>query len=216
MQSKKMNKYAKIIKISIIFIAIVCTGLLYCCNFKTDTDNLQLQSLESDDWQTGAFSSEASVSNENSVKSTTEAPKVYVYVCGCVTTPGVYGLSQDMRVYQAIEFAGGMTAEADYNYLNMAEFVTDGQKIYVPAISENLPSPVNTESVSGLTSTLININSATKEQLMTLPGIGESKADDIIAYRSAHGLFQVTEDIKNIPGIKEAAFAKLKDLIVVK
>lgn len=231
MLSQNNKKHAKIMRFSVIFIAMVCTGLLYCCNFKTDTDNLQLQSLESDEGRMAVAdmtidkpidkSADTNVdttlagSSDLKKEASSKDPEIYVYVCGCVTSPGVYGSYENTRIYQVIDMAGGMTAEADQDYLNMAEFIKDGQKIYVPSVSEKLSAQTGITG-GAQASGMVNINTAAKEQLMTLPGIGESRADDIISYRSSNGLFKTIEDIKNVSGIKEAAFGKIKDLIVVK
>jgi competence protein ComEA len=133
---------------------------------------------------------------------------IYVYVCGCVNNPGVIGVKEGSRIVDVIAKAGGMTEEADVNALNQAEPVVDGQKVYVPIKGEEVS---NSSSGQGK----VNINTASKDELMTLPGIGESKASDIINYRDSAGGFQTIEDIMQISGIKEAAFEKIKDYIKV-
>lgn len=195
---------------------MACAGILYSCNFYANSDNVQIATLESNDEYTTTEIAATGNTNSISGESTTEPLKLCVYVCGCVMNPGVYELDENMRIYQAIEMAGGLAENADYNYLNMAEYLIDGQKIYVPNMNENLSNEVSSQALENSKSNLININSAAKEQLMTLPGIGESKAEDIILYRKTNGKFETIEDIKKISGIKEAAFSKIKDLIVVK
>ena len=112
------------------------------------------------------------------------------------------------RIWDAIQAAGGTTPEAREEALNQAEHVVDGQTIYVPAREE--------ETTESLTSDgRININAASKEEWMTLPGIGESKAETILEYRKEHGAFQSIEDLMNIPGIKEGVFNKIKEQIKV-
>ena len=133
---------------------------------------------------------------------------IYVYVCGQVMNPGVVCVSEGSRIVDVINLAGGMTDLADINAINQAEFVQDGQKIYVPAMGEKI---VVSSSGDGK----ININTAGEEQLMTLPGIGQSKASAIISYRKENGGFNMIEDIMNIPGIKTSAFNKIKDYICV-
>jgi competence protein ComEA len=111
-----------------------------------------------------------------------------------------------------LKLAGGFSEDAGTDYLNLAETVSDGEKVYVPTVDElNVELAAEEEADSGK----ININTATKEQLITLPGIGESKADSIIAYRTEHGGFSTIEEIMEIPGIKEAVFSKIKELITV-
>jgi competence protein ComEA len=140
---------------------------------------------------------------------TSQTEKVYVYVCGCVNAPGVYAAGTSSRVYELIEMAGGFSEEADGSALNLADTVKDGQKILVPSLNSS-----DEQSLSA-GSGLVNLNTADKQQLMTLPGIGESKADSIIAYRNNNGAFNNIEEIKNISGIKDAAYEKIKDLICV-
>lgn len=163
---------------------------------------------------------------------------IYVQVSGAVARPGVYELSEGSRIFEAIEMAGGLTEEADVRLLNQAKPVSDGEMIYVYAEGEEpLPeevlaanSPAASDSVSDGASAgsedsgdsgasggdgLVNINTATKEQLMTLPGIGQSKAQLIISYRESQGTFEKIEDIMNIEGIKEGVFNKIKDHIRV-
>ena len=141
---------------------------------------------------------------------------IAVYVCGAVVNPGVYQLEEGARVIQAIEAAGGVCNDAKQHYLNLAGFVNDGDKIYVPSTEEIESGYIqdNTYESSG-NILCININTATKSELMQLPGIGESKADSIISYRKEHGNFKTTEDIMLINGIKEAVYNQIKDYIKV-
>lgn len=144
-----------------------------------------------------------------------------VYVCGAVLCPGVYELSEDARVIAAIEAAGGFSAEAAADYLNLARVVLDGEKIEVPTLEEVSLGlvGVSKDNVAGSSPSeevlSININTATKEELMELPGIGESRALSIIAYREENGEFGSIEEIMLVSGIKEGAFAKLKAYIRV-
>ena len=137
---------------------------------------------------------------------------IYVYVCGAVIQTGVYELPQDSRVYEVIEKAGGFAENADISGINQAALLQDEEQIYVPAVGELEQTSQNEgEEKSGK----INLNTSTKEELMTLPGIGESKADSIIKYREEQGKFQSIEDIKQIEGIKDGVFQKIEDLITV-
>ena len=216
MQIIKLKKYANNLKIAIVVILLTCAGILYSCSFNANEDNIQFATLESNNEDATGEIASTSNFNSKAIEPSTELAKICIFVCGCVKNPGVYELQENMRVYQAIDMAGGMTEFANYNYLNMAEYLIDGQKIYVPDMNEDLSNQVSPQAQESSSSTLVNINSATKVQLMTLPGIGESKADDIIAYRTTNNKFETIEDIKKISGIKEAAFSKIKDLIVVK
>lgn len=148
-------------------------------------------------------------SAETGQANTTEAC-IYIYVCGHVKQPGVYQLSVDARICDALAKAGGVTADGNAEALAQAEHMTDGQTIYVPGNEESDNSGQNIEDDG-----LININTASKEELMTLPGIGESKAVTILQYREEHGSFQSVEELMEIPGIKEGVFNKIKSSIKV-
>lgn len=162
----------------------------------------------------------------------TEQNLVYVHVCGAVKRSGVYGLSPGKRVSDAILLAGGCTKDAAVDYINLAQILNDGVRIYIPRKEElelltveqksegvMVADPEKglhqNEDASGNSKRLIDINRASLQELMTLPGIGEAKAEHIIAYREANGGFQVPEDIMNVTGIKEAAFQKLSSYITV-
>lgn len=171
----------------------------------------------------------------------TQIPQtIFVDVCGAVANPGVYELDEGSRIFQAVDAAGGYLPEAAQNYLNRARSLTDGQQIYVPTeeeIAENLEalaakvpealqgsgqedqasesySESGSEEGAGSDS-CINLNTADAAQLCTLSGIGQSKAEAIIAYREEHGGFASIEEIMNVEGIKEGTFSKIKDKISV-
>lgn len=169
--------------------------------------------------------------------------KIYVYICGAVVNAGVVSGGADMRLYQAVELCGGFIDEADGTRVNLAMQLKDGDKIYIPYAYDDISltdemnngcnpnatgisgsntenSGGNSESSGGNTggtgsSNLININKASKSELMQLSGIGEARALDIISYREKYGAFKRIEDIKNVSGIKDAAFNKIKDYICV-
>lgn len=159
---------------------------------------------------------EAGTPEENGTEEAAGAPALYVYVCGEVVSPGVYALSEDSRIYEAVEAAGGFTEEAAREAVNLAARVSDGMQITVYSMEEAMTMPQNAkagEPDSG--PGLVNLNTATKEELMTLKGIGESKAEDILRYRETSGGFKRIEDIMKVPGIKDAGFQKIKDSITV-
>lgn len=149
----------------------------------------------------------------------TEAPSyVYADICGAVKSPGVYRLQEGARVYELVNLAGGLTEDADRISLNQAVPVTDGMKVRVYTLAEAqemTPAEDTAAAAEDPASQKININRADSAQLTQLSGIGESRAADIIAYRTEHGDFQKIEDIMNVAGIKEATFEKIKDRIVV-
>lgn len=146
-----------------------------------------------------------------------EGPRIYVHVCGAVKSPGVYRLEEGSRSYDAVEAAGGFEEGAAEDVLNLAQPLTDGQRLYVPNREETAgmelwESPAMTKAAEN---GRVNINTASGEELMTLSGIGEARAEAILAYRREAGPFLVIEDIMKVPGIKEAAFQKIKDDITV-
>lgn len=138
---------------------------------------------------------------------------IFVYVCGAVREPGVYELPAGSRVYEAVAAAGGMTEQADEKSLNQAGVLEDGQQITVYTAEEAAALPV--QDGTGTSGEKVNLNTASRDALMTLPGIGEAKADAILAYRDEHGGFKSTEEIQQVEGIKEKVFEKIKDQIEV-
>lgn len=146
----------------------------------------------------------------------TAEEQICIYVCGAVVTPGVYEFIPGARVAEAIMAAGGMTEEAAETYWNQAAVLEDGQKIYVPT-KEEAAEEAESQSRGQIIEqeNKINLNTASKEQLMTLSGVGSSRADAIIAYRREYGGFGSIEDIMEIEGIKEGVFKKMKDKITV-
>jgi len=153
--------------------------------------------------------------------------KIYVYVCGAVKKPGVYTLNAGERQIAAVEAAGGMTEEACAAGMNLAAVLNDGERIYVPTMEEASEAGLSGDMkyisgglYSGDTASQhpeerVNLNTATKEELMTLPGIGASKAGKIIQYREDNGRFTDVGQLKNVPGIKEGTYEGLKDMITI-
>ncbi len=147
-----------------------------------------------------------------------ETTKVCVYVCGSVNHPGVYMLEENARLYEAIEAAGGVCEDAAQETMNQAREVVDGERIYVPSTEElengSIAFETGIQNESN-TDGKIDINTAGKEELMTLPGIGQSKAELILSYRESKGRFGKIEELMEIEGIKEGVFNKIKDKIIV-
>jgi competence protein ComEA len=143
----------------------------------------------------------------------TPAP-VTVYVTGSINQPGLYSFPPGSRVNDAIQAAGGFTSDANTSALNLAGVLSDGQKIDVPGLGTPF-APVGGDDPGTAAGAVVNINTATLEQLDSLPGIGPTYAQDIIDYRNANGLFTKIEDLMNVPGIGEGKFEAIKDLITV-
>lgn len=148
------------------------------------------------------------------------AKPIVVHVAGAVAQPGVYSLAPGSRVEDAIQAAGGLLPEANGAALNLAAFVQDGERVVAPtlppAITPGAPA-VRSGTAEPLPEAgqLININTASKAELESLPGIGPVTAQQIIAYREANGPFAQIEDIMDVPGIGEKTFEQIKDLITV-
>ncbi len=164
------------------------------------------------------------ISSECISETETTASFLYVDVAGAVKNPGVVKLPAGSRIYEAIEKAGGFSAQAKRDSVNQAAFLTDGQQLYVYTEEEyaafaagngNTGALQESSGLSDSSDGKVNINQASETELMTLPGIGQSKAADILRYREENGRFEKIEDIMNISGIKEAVFSKIKDKITV-
>lgn len=151
---------------------------------------------------------------------------ITVHVCGAVNSPGVYQLGANDRVIDALVKAGGFRDDASEDALNLASRLTDGCRVYFPSIDEiqgDGNSYKSDEYITGMDKTdvldssnkLVNINTASKDKLMTLKGVGESRAEAIIAYREQNGCFNSIEEIMNVNGIKAGSFEKIKDSITV-
>ncbi|HPO04183.1 MAG TPA: helix-hairpin-helix domain-containing protein [Bacillota bacterium] len=161
----------------------------------------------------------------------TEETIIVVDVSGEVRDPSVYLLPNGSRVYEAVEAAGGLTAEADTRNTNLAAPLKDGTKLYIPSRKDldaeqkatgelpgsryiNSGEAINNASITSLKNGLININTADSAELQKLTGIGPVTAGKIIAYRNEFGSFKTTEELLNVNGIGEKTFARLKNNIV--
>ena len=198
----------------IVSIGIIC--MLTACGASPD------QFLDNGTGDTYELSvAEQTSKEQDSADSVHETEKmsesVYVYVCGAVAVPGVYEVSADSRIYEAVEQAGGMLDTAKIEAVNLAEPLTDGQMIRIPFQGEEAVTQEEAATQNnGLQSDgKININIASAEELMTLKGIGQTRAEQIIAYREKHGAFTSIEGIMEVDGIKKGTFDKLKDNITV-
>lgn len=167
--------------------------------------------------------SPASAENDGSKYTESESEKsIFVYVCGHIKRPDVYELPAGSRVYEAINAAGGASDDADLTLLNLADILSDGQKIFVPAEGEQLPAevyggkdPEDEGQTASASDGIVNINTAGKDILKTLPGIGDAKAEAIISYRLDTGGFSSIEEIMNVPGISSGTFEKISGRITI-
>ena len=210
------------------------SGMSGCQNHKTEimldgedtSEDSEIQEESKENPQMTENQAETKLSAGSDIS---EAPEdaepetIFVDVCGAVINPGVYEINADSRVFQVIEAAGGFLPEAASSTVNQAQPVSDGQQIYVPTQAEveegTLPAAIQpadpgsgTEAADGV----VNINTADAEALKSLTGIGDAKAQAILAYREEHGAFSGIEEIMQVPGIKESTFSAIKDKIAVK
>ncbi|MBH1941271.1 helix-hairpin-helix domain-containing protein [Mobilitalea sibirica] len=223
----------KIILMSIICCFFIVAGLCYSCNYaKPDhVKPILLTTLEDgedgNESNTSHNRKDVNLDRQNEITkmpSLEETIDIYVHVCGAVVNPGVYRAKSGDRLVDLIELAGGLTEKADDAYVNQAQEVKDGQRFYLPTkeelielkIGEYIKGQGETVAEQGSTETLlININKATVDEFMRLPGIGQSKADSIIDYRNKNGDFNSIEDIMKIPGIKEGLYQQISSYITV-
>lgn len=197
----------KIIGLALVIVAVVafCGGNLYQ-EWRAEGEGLTL------------VKEEAVASEEAAASASEETPasgEVVVHVAGAVSAPGVYTLPADSRVDDAVR-AAGATADADLSQLNLAQKLADGQKITVPvagaAPADGSSAATTADNDNG---GLININTATQEELESLPSIGEVRAQAIIAYREEHGGFRTTDELMEVSGIGEKIFADISPHITV-
>lgn len=187
------------IKLSLVVAFIVVSGLIYSCNTPVFKDSKEMQ--------------EESVVIETIAQTATEASGlIYVYICGEVMEPGVYEMKGGSRLYELVEAAGGFTDRAATESLNLAEELSDTQMITVWSIDDMITADF---PQSFYDDGLVNINTADVEELTSLPGIGDVRAQDIVSFREENGRFSAPEDIMRVPGIKESIYDKIKDLIKV-
>jgi competence protein ComEA len=171
--------------------------------------------------------SPSAAASEAASPAASPTPDVMVYVCGAVRTPGVVRLPAGARVTDALELAGGPTAKAELAAVNLAAQVTDGQQILVP---ERGAAVASASSSSGSSSSgalgvapaggsapgaVVNINTASLDELDSLDGVGPSTAQKIIDYRTENGGFKTVDEIKEVPGIGDAKFAAMQDSITI-
>ena len=192
-----------------IILAFVCSlvliigGLFYFNQNKTE------------DYSGVSFSNISNETNNKDEKAENRHDeKIFVDVKGAVKHPGVFETTKDKRVKDLIEEAGGLLDDADTSTLNLSQKVKDQMVIYVLKHGEK-PKQISDGGSSSSNTDVININTANKEQLMKISGVGKTKAEAIISYREKNGDFKKKEDITKVHGIGKATFEKIKDKIEV-
>ena len=219
-----MNKLNKN-KIVIIAIITICIFGIYYFFIKED-DYLENNSNSN----ILILNEENSSKAENllETKDNNKENKIVIYVTGAVKKEGIYEIEENSRIADCIEIAGGLNEDADINNINLAYILCDGMKIHIPRKNENInliqdntKSYISTDSnnkdndKTNNKNIKVNINTANQAELETLPGIGPSTALKIIEYRKENGKFNNIEDIKNVSGIGDSKFNKVKEFIRV-
>lgn len=228
------ERYRRIILLTAAVLFVGCSYWLYQRDQSLKTDELPLHSpaYAASDFETKELTDDTEAAQPaKPVKATREKdkdkeqlpPPLYVDVKGQVKNPGLYQFEPGTRVANAIEKAGGALPDADLVQINLAAPLTDGAALVIPAkgatapVSASIGLVQSAASVSTTgASTVVNLNTATAEELMSLPGIGEARAKAIVDYRSKQGPFRSADDLKQIEGIGEKMFARIKDRLVVK
>ena len=222
-------KLIRKLKYPITIILFILT-IIYIIYLKNNLEDYKYKSLE-------LVSNNDLIKEETSTNETVEATKYSIDIKGAINNPGVYHVDSNLTVNDVINIAGGLTKEADTSVINLAKKITDEMVIIIYTKEEVKKSNIvdtvikvvekecvcpniqndgclNTEIKDNITnnenSGLVNINTATKEELLTIKGIGESKAENIIKYRETNGNFKKVEDIKNVEGIGDTIYETIK------
>ncbi|MGP1611869.1 MAG: helix-hairpin-helix domain-containing protein [Catonella sp.] len=222
------------LQLIVVLLFVGIAGLIFVFSGKNVENPSELEVVESEEEQ-----EISKVDINSSVNEKTELQqeeiveklqsKIFVHICGEVKKEGVYQVESDARIVDAINAAGGLTNKAASYGINQAEKLKDGMQIYVPSKKEikkeiektvrngqALPiSSSQRSSSENVQGDLININFASKEELMKIKGVGEAKAVLIINYRETNGSFKNITDLMKIKGIKQKFFDKIKDNICV-
>lgn len=225
---KRMDRWAekllghKVVVVAMLVVIAAASGLAMA-SFGGHSNGVSFEHSDESGTSVEHGSGDASPDDaDESSRKSSSAAEVYVDVDGAVARPGVYRLKEGARVSQAIDAAGGLTAEADVTGLNRASKITDGQKIYVSTVGEQQAAAADeagggaaAASCAVASSGLVNINTASAAELQTLSGIGPSMAQSIIDERTQNGVFASVDDLMRVSGIGEKKLAKIKDSICV-
>lgn len=205
MKDNKMNRKILFAAGTILLLGIIYTGI-----FTEKQTEVMVESKTTENQEVKEQKAEKTKEN------------VVVHICGEVKNPGVYRFSETPRVIDVITKAGGFTKKADKDSINQAQPVEDGKQLVISSKSSTKKKESSKDKSEILKTdettskdNRIDLNTATREQLLTLPGIGEAKASQIISYREENGSFSQIEDIKKISGIKDGVFNQIRDMITV-
>jgi len=215
---------------------IITAGVFYSCSYNKQEDTTSIISslTQEDEKNKSALGTSEDVNNTSkneqeliqTVQMEEALPKeeyIYIHLCGAVANPDVYQVEAGARLVDIIDLAGGLCEDAAGDYINQAQIVADGQRIYIPN-KEEIKNVTADDYLEGNqlvlgeeteTNVLVDINVANVDELMNLPGIGKAKADSIIEYRKTNGKFHSIDELMNIAGIKEGLFAQLSLYVTV-
>ena len=213
-----LGKKQKIILSILASIIIISIGYYVYSKDETTYQELEInKEVKESDGNTSENKNNEEIENQESSKET-----IVVHVSGAVNNEGIVELEADSRVADAIEKVGGLKPDANMKEVNLASKLEDGMKIYIPSnteqevqVNSNTNNIMQNSTANKNQTSKININTATQEELDSLPGIGPSTALKIINYRKENGKFSKIEDLKEVSGIGEAKFNQLKGLITV-
>lgn len=211
---ERFKEYKLVIALIILFIfgtIIVLIQPSQGIDERSSLSEIELSSTPSGDGLNDKAVSDATNDKSDSLK---DQPSLYVDIKGEVYQPGVYRVRNNMRVIDAIEMAGGFSPEADIRYVNLAMKVHDEMVIYVPNVNEQMLEE-KLDLYTGQNHDKIRINSATIEELTSLPGIGQKKAEAIVQYIEQHGPFQTIDDLVNVSGIGEKTIAAFAEIVQI-
>lgn len=203
------------IMIGLIMTTLLAVGLLLFSNQPRSDSTPEINSgFYSASSVTSMASSASGVATQTSATNIT----MYVDVKGAVKQPGLKKVDQSMRVIDAIQLAGGFASNADQKQVNLAQRLTDQQVVYIPKHGEEAPATANggtTAAGASSEAPQVNLNTADITQLQQLDGVGEKKAEKILAYRQEHGQFQSIEELKEVNGFGDKTLERLKPQLAV-
>ncbi len=200
-----MGRIPKFFRILMIVILFLITG---CRHAASDDILIMKNGLQTKEESVAAVS--AGEETQDVVETKNENEQICIYICGEVNKPGVYLFEREARVYEAVDLAGGMSEAADPDSINLADHMEDGEKIYIPSVEE-----VQALEKQAADDGLLNLNTASKADFETLPGIGPGKAAAILVYREQNGSFSDISDILKVPGIGQGIYSRIEGMIKV-
>lgn len=224
--------FVLVVIVSFIYKAVFSARAVSMFNFKNEVATISSQEVS----ESSAFDAVIATETSEYVEES-ELEAIQVYICGAVNNPGVYEVYMGSLLYEIVDVAGGFSEDAAQEYINLVYEINENISIYIPTNSEvSHNSYSNSELIRGSndyfmwgvsedttdfsdvsqedTSGKVNINTASREELMTLPGIGEATANAIIEYRNTNS-FNTIEDIMNVSGIGESKFSRIRSYICV-